>query len=89
MSAAEPKGPVGTRQEVGDAASSQRHPPHVDQNAEEAALQQDHPSPDEVPSLPATAHGEDKLSTEEQDQPIRPESMYDDRVEEHKGWTPS
>ncbi len=88
MSPAQPKGPVGTRQEVGNAASSRKHPPHVDENAEEAPLQEEHPSPEDVPTLPATAHGEDKVSTDEQKQPINSESMYDNRPEEHKDIPP-
>lgn len=81
-------GPVGSRKEVGDSESSSVHPPHVDENMEDAPLQDEHPSPDDVATLPATAHGEDKVSTEDQKQPIDPESMYDGRPEEDKDWTP-
>jgi hypothetical protein len=81
-------GPVGSRKEVGDRASSQRHPPHVDENMEDAPLQEEHPSPDDVAGLPATAHGKDKQTADEQAQPIDPESMYDGRPEESKDWTP-
>ncbi len=84
MSPTEPKGPVGTRQEVGDAASSRKHPPHVDENMEDAPVQEDLPSPQDVPTLPATAHGDDKISTEEQPQRVNPESAYENRPEEHK-----
>ncbi len=84
MSPVEPKGPVGTRREVGDAASSQKHPPHVDENMEDAPIQDELPSPQDVPTLPATAHGEDNSSTEEQAQSVDPESMYENRPEEHK-----
>ncbi len=89
MNPAQPKGPVGTRQEVGDAASSRKHPPHLDENSEDAPVQEDLPSPHDVPTLPATAHGADKQSTEEQEQPINPESMYENRPEEHKEISPS
>jgi hypothetical protein len=83
-----PSGPVGGRKEVGDSESSRRDPPHVDENTEDAPLQEEHPSPKKVPGLPATAHGEDKASTEEQNQPIDDESMYDRRPEESKDWKP-
>jgi hypothetical protein len=59
------KGPVGGRKEVGDRESSQRHPPHVDENMEDAPLQEEHPSPDDVAGLPATAHGTDKQTPEQ------------------------
>jgi len=85
---AEGTGPVGGRKDVGDEASSRRDPPHVDENMEDAALQEDHPSPKKVPATPATAHGEDKTSTEHQKQPIDDESMYDRRPEEDKNWEP-
>jgi hypothetical protein len=81
-------GPVGGRKEVGDETSSRRDPPHVDENAEDAPLQEEHPSPKKVPTTPSTAHGEDKTSTEEQKQPIDDESMYDRRPEEDKNWKP-
>lgn len=81
-------GPVGSRKEIGDATSSQRHPPHVDENMEGAPLQEEHPSPDDVPTLPATAHGRDEVPAEEQAQPIDRESMYDRRPEESKHWQP-
>jgi hypothetical protein len=81
-------GPVGSRKEIGDSASSRRDPPHVDENMEDAPLQEEHPSPEDVPTLPATAHGIDKQSTEEQAQPIDEESMYDRRPEEDKDWKP-
>jgi hypothetical protein len=81
-------GPVGGRKEVGDKESSQLHPPHVDENMEGAPLQDEHPSPDDVAGLPATAHGKDKHSTEEMAQPIDEASMYDGRPEEDKNWKP-
>jgi hypothetical protein len=89
MSAQEAPGPVGSRKEMGDSASSQRHPPHVDENMQDAPLQDEHPSPGDVAALPATAHGQDKESTEEQTQPIDPASMYDGRPEESKHWDPT
>jgi hypothetical protein len=82
-------GPVGGRKEIGDAESSRRDPPHVDENMEDAPLQEDHPSPNDVAALPATAHGRDEVPADEQDQPIDPESMYDNRPEEDKDRPPS
>ncbi|CAN5861986.1 hypothetical protein BH23GEM3_BH23GEM3_21170 [soil metagenome] len=86
--ASESTGPVGSRKEIGTAASSQKHPPHVDENMEDAPLQEEHPSPNDVAGLPATAHGQDKETTTAQEQPIDHESMYDHRPEEHKNWAP-
>lgn len=88
MSPDAPKGPVGTRKEVGDAQSSHRHPPHVSENAEGAPLQDD-TAAGMVPTLPANASGEDKVSTEEHAQPIDDESMYDRRPSEDKDRPPS
>jgi hypothetical protein len=82
-------GPVGGRKEMGDAKSSRRDPPHLDQNMEDAPLQDDHPSPDDVPTLPATAHGHDEIPADEQSQEIEAESMYDNRPEEDKNDPPS
>jgi hypothetical protein len=85
----EQPGPVGGRKEIGDAKSSRRDPPHLDKNMEDAPLQDDHPSPEDVAALPATAHGHDEIPAEEQSQPIVPESMYDNRPEEDKDDPPS
>ena len=79
-----PKGPTGTRTEIGNSATSQRHPPHIDQNAEGAPLQEDHPSPESVPTSGPLAQGTDKVPTTEQMRPINAESMYDRRPAEHK-----
>jgi hypothetical protein len=77
------------RQEVGDAASSAKHPPHVTPNDEDAPIQDEMMSPQEVPGLPANASGQDKFTPEEQDEPIREESMYDGRPERDKDQPPS
>ena len=87
-SAGEAKGPVGTRKEMGSSGESRKHPPHVTENVDDAPLQQTHPSADEVPALGANASGKDKVSADEQDQPIDPESMYEQRPEESKRWDP-
>ena len=65
------------REEQGDAESSRKHPPHE--------VGQD----DDAPVLPANAQGADKVSSEEMDQPIREESMYDQRRDEDKERPPS
>ncbi|HEX8361142.1 MAG TPA: hypothetical protein VF613_13600 [Longimicrobium sp.] len=53
----------GPRKEVGTAADSQRHPPHVDVNAQGAAAQESSASPTDVPVLPANAGGTDHGGT--------------------------
>ncbi|HYJ80615.1 MAG TPA: hypothetical protein VEW03_13465 [Longimicrobiaceae bacterium] len=80
-------GGPGPRKEVGDAESSQRHPPHSDVNARGAPLQQDTRAPGDVPTLGANAHGHDKQSTDQP--PIDPESMYDHRPAEDKDRAPT
>jgi hypothetical protein len=75
----------GPRKEYGDAASSQRHPPHVDVNARGAPAQDSNESPADTPVLPANAHGADRQPNElQQDREIDPESMYDRRPGEDK-----
>lgn len=84
--AGEPSQP-GPRKEVGDAASSRRHPPHVSENAQGAPVQADAEG-EPIPTLPANAHGEDR--TEMTEQPATdPESMYDRRPGENKDTPPS
>jgi hypothetical protein len=78
-----------TRQEVGTAADSQRHPPHVASSDADAPVQDELPSPDAVPVLPANAAGSDKITAEEQDEPIDEESMYEGRPERDKDRPPS
>ncbi|HEX2189446.1 MAG TPA: hypothetical protein VHG51_11135 [Longimicrobiaceae bacterium] len=77
----------GPRKEVGDAASSRLHPPHVTENAEAAPVQ-DESGGAEIPTLPANSHGRDR--TEMTEQPgIDPESMYEHRPGEDKDTPPS
>jgi hypothetical protein len=83
-----PKGPTGTRTEVGNSESSQRNPPHIDQNAEDAPLQDEHPSPEPVPTPGPLAQGTDKVPTTEQMRPVDAESMYDRRPAEDKDTHP-
>ncbi len=73
----------GPRKEVGDAASSSLHPPHTDVNAEGAPLQADTQAPNEVPSLPANAHGEDRGAGQGPSH-IDAESAYEFRRGENK-----
>lgn len=81
-------GAPGKRKEVGNAASSNLHPPHVSDNADGEPIQGEH-SDAEIPTLPANATGRDKLSVEDQAQPIDDESMYDRRPSEDKDRPPS
>ena len=76
-----PGGDPKARREVGTAASSRLHPPHLDQNAEEGEV--------DAPTLPANASGKDKVTTAEHAQPIDDESMYDRRTSQDKDQPPS
>lgn len=80
MSAA-PGGP-GPRREVGGAAESGAHPPHVTANDRGAPVQDETQAPNTVPAVGANAHGFDKQTTH--DQPRSDESMYDGRPGEDK-----
>lgn len=78
-----------TRQEVGDEDAPPRQTPHVPEHEGDSDIQEDHPSPDAVPVLPANAAGTDRVSSGDQDEPVEPESMYDDRPERDKDHPPS
>lgn len=78
------QGPVGGREERGDADGSRKQPPHRTPNADEARLQKNHPSPEDAPVLPANAQGVDKRDADEASPEIDEESMYVGRPEEHK-----
>ena len=84
-----PGGDPGARKEVGSAASSQKRPPHVDENADDAPVQAGHGNPAEIPTLPANASGRDQVTTEEHDQGIDKASMYDRRPSQDKDQPPS
>ena len=84
-----PQDPKGGRKEHGNAATSRKHPPHITENVDDEALRSDAPGTGQVPTLPATAHGTDEVSTTEQAQPIDEESMYDRRPSEDKDRPPS
>ncbi|HEX8394144.1 MAG TPA: hypothetical protein VF665_17505 [Longimicrobium sp.] len=77
-------GGPGPRKEIGTAASSQAHPPHVTENDKGAQVQNSSPSPTDVPVLGANAHGQDLVATDEAPAEIREESMYGGRPGEHK-----
>jgi hypothetical protein len=77
-------GGPGPRKEIGTAASSQAHPPHVTENDKGAQVQNSSPSPTPVPALPANAHGQDKVAAEQAPGTINDESMYGARPGEHK-----
>ena len=79
----------GGRVEVGNAASSRRHPPHASENDQQGQVQQDTSSAAPVPTLPANASGKDKITTAEHDRGIDDESMYDRRPGEDKNQPPS
>jgi hypothetical protein len=74
----------GPRPESGGAAGQHRDRPHVSENAEGAPLQESAPSPDDVPVLPANAHGKDRVAAEEQVPEVDEASMYDRRPGEDK-----
>lgn len=78
----------GERREVGNAASSRLHPPHVTEQVKGEPVQGSSPSPHPAPTLPANAHGVD--AAEMTDQPaVRQGSMYENRPEEDKDQPPS
>ena len=80
---------LGTeRKEAGSQESSSRHPPHVQEQEKEMDVQGD-PEADHSPVLPANAAGRDRVSVDEQSEPIDPESMYDQRPERDKNSPPS
>lgn len=75
----------GPRKEVGSAESSRLHPPHVDENAQGAPAQASSSAPNDVPVLPANAHGRD-VTPDTRPGSIDRASMYDRRPEEHKDY---
>ena len=74
----------GPRKEIGGAASSQVHPPHVTENDRGAQVQGSSDAPNEVPALPANAHGQDLVEADKQVRQIDDESMYGNRPGEDK-----
>lgn len=78
-----PAGP-GPRPETGGAGAPHRDRPHVSENAEGAPVQGSAPSPDDVPVLPANAHGKDRVAADEEVPGVDEASMYDNRPGEDK-----
>jgi hypothetical protein len=74
----------GPRKEVGDAQSSQVHPPHVTENDRGAQFQSDTQAPNDVAGLPATAHGRDRVAADQEVPGIDDESAYERRPGEDK-----
>ncbi|HEX2077775.1 MAG TPA: hypothetical protein VHG08_08705 [Longimicrobium sp.] len=74
----------GPRKEIGDAASSQVHPPHVTENDRGAQVQDSTQAPNEVPAMPANAHGRDRVASDQDVPQIDEESMYGNRPGEDK-----
>lgn len=74
----------GPRKEIGDADSSQLHPPHVTENDRGAQFQADTPAPNDVAGLPANAQGQDRVASEQAVPGIDDESAYDRRPGEDK-----
>jgi hypothetical protein len=74
-------GRPGERHEVGTAASSRQNPPHRTENDTHASS--------DAPTLPANAGGRDRISSEEQNQPIDEESAYEGRESQDKDRPPS
>lgn len=77
----------GPRREVGDAASSRLHPPHVAEN-DRAAPVQDDAEGAAIPAMPANAHGHDRSEMTRQPS-TDAESMYERRPGEDKDTPPS
>jgi hypothetical protein len=77
----------GERTEMGTADDSRRHPPHVTENADDAAIQNGEPD-GEIPVIPPNASGHDRVPADDQARPIDPESAYDRRPAEDKDTPP-
>lgn len=63
-------------------------PPHLTENDEDAPVQDEVESPDDVPVLPANASGSDQVGTDKQQNEVDDESAYENRPEEDKSWEP-
>ncbi|HEX6038201.1 hypothetical protein [Longimicrobium sp.] len=74
----------GPRKEIGDAESSQLHPPHVTENDRGAQFQADSPAPNDVAGPPATAHGRDAVDSANEVRQVDDESAYERRPGEDK-----
>jgi hypothetical protein len=74
----------GPRKEIGGPAHSGVHPPHVTENDHGAQVQDSTQAPNEVPALPANAHGQDVVPPTAGADYIDDESMYEKRPAEDK-----
>lgn len=79
--------PPGPRKEVGNSASSRKHPPHVTENVDDAQVQRGAEG-EEIAPLPANAHGKDRSDMTDQME-IREGSAYENRPSEDKDTPPS
>jgi hypothetical protein len=77
-------GGPGPRKEIGDVESSRVHPPHVTENDRGAQFQGSTQAPNEVPGLPANAHGRDVTDAHEEVRRVDDESAYERRPGEDK-----
>jgi hypothetical protein len=82
------RGPVGTRKEAGDAASSRENPPHVAESEKSAPLQGEQEG-EKIPTMPATAHGKDRIPSEDEPRSVDDESAYEGRKTQDKDQPPS
>lgn len=80
----ERSGTPGPRREIGDAESSQLHPPHVSDQDRDAPVQKSAPSPSAVPTMPANAHGRDVVDSHREVPRVDDESAYERRPGEDK-----
>jgi hypothetical protein len=74
----------GPRKEIGDAESSQLHPPHVTENDRGAQFQADTDAPNDVAGSPANAHGRDVVDAHKEVRQVDDESAYENRPGEDK-----
>ena len=77
-------GGPGPRKEIGDAASSQLHPPHATENDAGAQVQGSTEAPNTVPTAPANAHGKDLVDSQHEVRRVDDESAYERRPGEDK-----
>jgi len=80
----ERSGGPGPRKDAGDAESSRRQVPHVTENDRGAQFQAETQAPNDVPGLPANAHGHDAVDAQNAVRRIDDESAYERRPGEHK-----
>ena len=74
----------GPRKEIGDAESSQLHPPHVTANDHGSQVQGSTQAPNTVPTMPANAHGKDVVDSQNEVRQVDDESAYENRPGEDK-----